>query len=243
MGIETAIIGAAAIGAGSSAMASKSASKSASAAQSSADAAAQLQYQTSQDQLEFAKQQYSDWENIFGPIQSHLSNYYQNLHPDTYASLGIQNIEKEYARSSHLLDENLAKRGMTNSGATAQGFSQLESARMLGRAEAQTNAPMAVAQAQQGFLNAGLGVQGNVLSGINSSYGNQVSLLGQQATNNLNSANQYRNSAAQSMAGVGSSVGAGIQNYLVYNALQPSTSYSAGVQSGSFVNRMKGWNW
>ena len=236
----TAIAGSAVLGAGTSILGSRSASKSASAAQSSADAASALQYQASQDQLEFAKQQYSDWENIFGPIQSHLSNYYQNLHPDTYASLGIQNIEKEYARSSQLLDENLAKRGMTNSGATTQGFSQLESARMLGRAEAQTNAPMAIAQAQQGFLNAGLGIQGSVLSGINSSYGNQVSLLGQQATNNLQSANQYRNSAAQSMAGVGSSVGAGIQNYLVYNALQPSTTYSAGVQSGSFVNSLKG---
>ena len=241
MGIETAIIGAAAIGAGSSAMASRSSSKSAQSAQSSADAAAQLEYATSQDQLEFAKQQYADWENIFGPIQSHLSNYYQNLNSDTYASLGLQNIEKEYARSSQLLDESLAKRGMTNSGATAQGFSQLESARMLGRAEAQTNAPMAVAQAQQSFLATGLNAQQNAISGINNAYGTQVGVLGQQYASNMTSANQYRQSAAQSMAGVGTSIGSGIQNYLVYNALNPTTSSASAGASSSMVNSFGKW--
>ena len=63
-----AIVGAAAIGAGTSYMSSKSASKSADKAYASADATSQLQYEASMEQLDFQKKQYEDWENIFGPI-------------------------------------------------------------------------------------------------------------------------------------------------------------------------------
>ena len=220
MGIETAIIGAAAIGAGSSALSAKSASKASQAATSSADAAAQLQYAASSEQLAFSKQQYEDWQNIFGPIQDNLSSYYKNLSSDTVASLGIQNIEKEYARSTQLLDQSLAKRGIANSGATTQGITQLESARMLGRAEVQANAPMVAAQQKQGFLSVGLGAQQQATAGINSAYGNQISLLGQQATNATNQATNYSNQAAAGYAGIGSSVGQGINTYMTYNAYQ-----------------------
>lgn len=229
MGIETAIIGAAAIGAGSSALSAKSASKASKAATSSADAAAQLQYEASSEQLAFSKQQYEDWQNIFGPIQDNLSSYYKNLSSDTVASLGIQNIEKEYARSSQLLDQSLAKRGIANSGATTQGITQLESARMLGRAEVQANAPMVAAQQKQGFLSIGLGVQQQATAGINSAYGNQISLLGQQATNATNQATNYSNQAAAGYAGIGSSVGQGINTYMTYNAYQSQNALNTAL--------------
>lgn len=220
MGIETAIIGSAVLGAASSAKSAKSASSSANAATASADAAARLQYEASSEQLAFSKQQYDDWQNIFGPIQDNLSSYYKNLSSDSVASLGIQNIEKEYARSSQLLDQSLSKRGITNSGATTQGMTQLESARMLGRAEVQANAPMVSAQQQQGFLSIGLGAQQQATAGINSAYGNQISLLGQQAANSTSQANNYSNQAAAGYAGIGSSVGQGINTYMTYNAYQ-----------------------
>ena len=218
--VAAAIVGSAAVGAIASTSAAKSASKSAAAATSSADAAAKLQYEASSEQLAFSKQQYDDWQNIYGPIQDNLSSYYKNLSSDTVASLGIQNIEKEYNRSSQLLEQTLAKRGITNSGATTQGITQLESARMLGRAEVQANAPMVAAQQQQGFLSIGLGVQQQATAGINSAYGNQISLLGQQAANSISQANNYSNQAAAGYAGIGSSVGQGINTYMTYNAYQ-----------------------
>ena len=220
MGIETAIIGSAVVGAAASASAAKSSSKAAKSATKSADAAAQLQYEASSEQLAFSKQQYDDWQSIYGPIQDNLSNYYKNLSSDTVASLGIQNIEKEYARSSQLLDQSLAKRGLSNSGATTQSITQLESARMLGRAEVQANAPMVSAQQQSAFLSAGLGAQSQALSGINSAFGNQINLLGQQAANSTSQANNYSNQAAAGYAGIGSSVGQGINTYMTYNAYQ-----------------------
>ncbi len=226
MGIETAILGAAVIGAGSSYMAAESASDSADASTAAASAAAQLQYKTSQQQLEFQKQLHDEWQGIFGPIQDNLSSYYQNLSSDTIASLGIQNIEKQYVQSRQNLDTALAKRGITDSGATVSGLSQLESARMLGKAEVQTQAPMQAAQQKLGFLNAGLGIQGGINQGISSAYTNQMNVLGQQSTAQLAQANQYSSQAAQGYAGIGSSIGSGINSYMMYNALNPtSTGY------------------
>jgi len=228
-GIATAIVGSAVVGAVSSSNAASSASSASKAATASADAAAQLQYETSNAQLEFSKQQYDDWQSIFGPIQDNLSSYYKNLSSDTVASLGIQNIEKEYARSSQLLDQSLAKRGLSNSGATTQSMTQLESARMLGRAEVQANAPMVSAQQQQGFLSIGLGAQQQAAAGINSAYGNQISLLGQQAVNATSQANNYSNQAAAGYAGIGSSIGQGINTYMTYNAYQSQNNLNNAV--------------
>lgn len=237
-----AIIGSAAIGAGASYMAGSKASKSASKATDASAYAAELQYETSMEQLEFAKQQYADWEGIFGPIQQNLSQYYQHLSPDTYSALGIQNIEKQYAQSRQNLDQELAKRGITNSGATVAGLTQLEQARMLGNAEVRTNAPQMVASAKQGFLNAGLGVQSNVQSGISNAYSNQMSILGQQSSNSLQQSNLYATQAAQGYAGIGSSVGAGINSYMMYNALNPSSSVLANAGgAGSWTTQSGQW--
>ena len=231
MGIETAILGAAVIGAGSSYMASSSASDSADASTAAANAAAQLQYKTSQQQLEFAKQQYNDWQSIFGDTQTHLKNYYNNLSSDIIASLGIQNIEKEYARSSQMLDTALAQRGMSNSGATTAGLTQLEQTRMLGRAEVQTNAPMQAAQQKAGFLSAGMGQLTNTQSGISNAYTQQMNVLGQQYSGNMNQASQYNTLAANAGANVGGSISSGINQYMMYNALN-----NAGT-----TNAMKSW--
>lgn len=231
MGIETAILGAAAIGAGASYMSSSSASDSADASIAAADAAAQLQYKTSQQQLEFAKQQYNDWQSIFGDTQIHLKNYYNNLSSDTIASLGIQNIEKEYARSSQMLDTALAQRGMSNSGATAAGLTQLEQTRMLGRAEAQTNAPMLAAQQKVSFLSAGMGQLSSTQSSINNAYTQQMNVLGQQYSGNMNQASQYNTLAANAGANVGGSISSGINQYMMYNALN----------NASTTNAMKSW--
>lgn len=241
-----AIIGAAAIGAGASMSAASKASKSSSAALASADAAAQLQYEVSMEQLDFQKQQYSNWEDIFGPIQQNLSNYYKNLSSDTIASSGLQNIEQQYATSRQSLDQALAKRGITNSGATAAGLTQLETARMLGKAQVQTNAPMMAAQQQSNFLAGGLGQQSQLQQGISNTYANQMNMFGQQSLNKQNMSNQYANQAAQAYSGIGSSVGTGISTYMNYQSnqnLANALSNQNTASGGSTVSQMTGGWW
>jgi hypothetical protein len=220
MGIETAILGAAVIGAGSSYMASSSASDSADASTAAANAAAQLQYKTSQAQLEFTKQQYDDWKSIFGDVQENLKSYYNNLSPNTVTSLGLQGIEQEYVRSRQSLDTAMAQRGITNSGVNAQALTNLESNRMLGRANVRATADQTVAAQKAGFLQLGMGQQANLQSGINNAYTNQISLLGQQATNAQQQSQVYANQAAQGYAGIGSSIGSGLNTYMAYQNMQ-----------------------
>lgn len=209
-----AIAGAAVIGAGASYASASKASKSSAAATAQAAKSAGLQYDASMNQLQFQIEQQQKWEGIFGPIQDNLKNYYEALSPDTLIASGFQNIEAQYAQSRQNLDTALAKRGITNSGATVAGLSQLEMAKMLGKAEVQTNAPMQVAQQKLGFLNAGLGQQSGLTQGISNAYSNQMNVLGQQSTNLLNQSNQYSQQAAQGYAGIGSSIGGGINTYM-----------------------------
>ena len=228
-----AIIGAAAIGAGTSYMSSKSASKSADKALASADASAQLQYQASTEQLDFQKQQYDRWESIFGPVQENLSNYYKNLSSDSIASQGLQNIHSQYTQSRQNLDTALAKRGITNSGATAASLTQLESSRMLGAAEVRTNAPMVAAQQQLNFVNSGQSQQSNAVNGITSSYTNKMNMFGQQSLNSQNLANNYSNTAAQAYSGIGNSIGTGISTYMNYNSYQNNMNLNNSLQNNS----------
>ena len=214
-----AVVGAAAIGAGTSYMSSSKASKQADSARQSADAAAALQYEASMEQLAFNKQQYEDWQSIFGPVQQNLASYYKNLSPDTVASLGLQNIEQEYTRSTQQLDQALAKRGITNSGATEAGLTQLEQTRMLGRAQVRNDAPNIVAQQQANFLNIGMGQQSQLQQGINNAYTNQMNVHGQAYANQMGLASQQNDLAYKAAAGVGSSISSGINTYMMGSAL------------------------
>lgn len=223
-GIATAIGATAVIGAYSSSKAASSASSASEAATSASQEAAQLQYKTSQEQLDYQKQLHDEWTSIFGDVQSNLASYYKNLSSDTVASLGIQNLEKQYVQSRTNLDTALAKRGITDSGATVSGLSQLESARMLGKAEIQANAPAQAAAQKLGFLQTGLNQQSSINAGISNAYTNQVGLLGQQSANQLTYANQQAQQAAAGYAGIGSSIGSGINTYMAYNSYQSSNN-------------------
>ena len=214
-----AVVGAAAIGAGTSYMGSKKAGKQADAARKSADNSAALQNEVSMEQLAFSKQQYDDWQSIFGPVQQNLSSYYKNLSPDTVTSLGLQNLEHEYTRSAQLLDQALAIRGITNSGATESGLTQLEQTRMLGRTQVRNDASNIIAQQQANYLNIGMGQQSQLQQGINNAYTQQMNIHGQAYANQMNLARQQNDLAYKSAAGVGSSISSGINTYMTGKAL------------------------
>ena len=213
-----AIAGAAVIGAGASMYSGSKAAKSADRASDRAAASADAQTALGYEQLDFNKQQYDDWNAIFGDTQKTLANYYNTLNPDVFASIGLQNLEQEYTRSRTQLDTALAKRGITNSGITTNDLSTLEAARMLGRAEIRNNATSQVKAEQMNFLAVGKGQQSQLQSGINSSYSNMINSMGQQAANQYSLANNFTNQANQAYAGVGQAIGSGVNAYMMHNA-------------------------
>lgn len=225
-----AIIGSALIGAASSASSAKSASSAASQQAAASQAATDASLQASREQLEFQKQQYADWESIFGPIQENLSSYYQSLSPDTYAAMGLQNLQQSYTTSKQSLDRALAQRGLSTSGAAAQALTDLESQRMLGGASIRQSAAQEVATQKQNFLALGLGQGSTLQQGVAGAYGNIASTNMQAAGNAMALQGTYANQAASAYAGIGQSLGSGLSTYMTYNALNRGVNpYGSGM--------------
>lgn len=139
-----AVAGATAVSAGASYAGSRSASKDAS--------------EASGEQLAFDQEKYDDWNEVYGPIQDNLANYYSNVTPDYYASIGLEEFETQYQTSLDRIDENLTQRGIDPSsgiGASLEAQAELGAAET--RAGIRRDAPIKAAEDKSRFLQIGLG--------------------------------------------------------------------------------------
>ena len=199
--------------------------------------AANKQSAAAASELEFAKEQQAKWDEVFGPTQQNLAEYYNTLDPNDVAAQKVQSIQQGYQSYQENLDKQLAQRGLSQSGLSAetmgQGMYQAEQA----KAQARLDAPREVAAAQAGFLGLGMGQQGATQSLMGQAYGNQQAL----ASGQYNAAAGQYGSAVQ---GIGSAVGAGAQLYGYYKGqqtMQPATNAmgyqlpSLPVQTGGYT--------
>lgn len=220
MGIETAILGAAAIGGVSSASSASKASKSANAATAASSEA-------SAAQIAFAREQYDDWKATFGDVQDNLSAYYKNLTPETIQAQGAQALKQEYAATSQQLTQSLAQRGISGSGLEAQVMTDLATKQAQDQANLRVQAPMMAAQEKMKFLSLGLGQGQLATQGVTGAYSSQAGLASQQA-------GMYNQQAAQASQGIGASLSGGINSYLSYNAMQNQNALlSSALSAGS----------
>ena len=180
------------------AVTSMNAADKAAAGQNAATAAAT---KASAEQLAFQKEQYQDWKDIYGDVEENLSEFYQNYDAEEVTSLGLQNIEKEYAASKDVLIKELAQRGMDTSGLTAAALTSLAGQKASGKAQVRAEAPLKAAQAQGEFLALGMGQKSGLQQGIADSYGAQASMLTGQA-------GAYGKQVTGANAGLASSLGA-----------------------------------
>ena len=157
------------------------------------------------DQLEFEKAQYEDWQNIFGPIQDNLSNYYQSLTPDYYEAAGLEAFQKERDSQMAQLQESLAQRGLSTSGVSAaiERTNAIDTAQT--RASIRREAPAKAAEEQSRFLQIGMG------SNPANSYS---TALGQVAQQQQQYAYQSQVASGQAMGNAVSTVGNALSNYL-----------------------------
>lgn len=126
-----------------------------------------------QAELDFAKQQYSDWQAIYGPIQKNLGAYYDNLTPTRIEAQGRQAIELERSDYISRIEENFQQRGLGDSALEASTLADVE--RTVGQQKAQlaVEAPIKAAQEKLNFLTIG--------------YGNNPANMTQQVLSNVSS--------------------------------------------------------
>ncbi len=141
---NVAVAGAVIVSGGMSYLGSKDASKA------SSDASAA--------QIAFEREKYDDWNEVYGPLQDNLTDYYSNVTPDYYASVGLEDFETQYQTSLDRIDENLIQRGIDPSsgiGASIEAQAELSAAET--RASIRRDAPIKAAEDKSRFLQIGLG--------------------------------------------------------------------------------------
>jgi hypothetical protein len=129
--------------------------------------------------LDFAKSQYNDWKNIFGPIQQNLSSYYQNLTPGRIEAQGREAIELERNDWMTRIDETFQQRGLGDTAMEAFATADVEKNVALQKAEVRATAPEKVAQQQLSFLT--LGYNQNPAGTLQQTMNNRSSMQQQTA--------------------------------------------------------------
>lgn len=110
------------------------------------------------DELAFNQQRYDDWMSVYGPIQDNLADYYDTLTPEYYATMGLEEFEKERSQALEQLNTNLAQRGIAaNSGIGLQLRTNMDTAAAETRADIRRRAENETIQQKQNFLQIGMG--------------------------------------------------------------------------------------
>ena len=154
--------------------------------------------------LGFEEKKYADWQEVYGDIQSNLSNYYNTLTPEAYAARGIQEFKKSNEAELEKINTTLAQRGLMNSGTAAavtlaSGLNAAEK-----KATIRSTADEVVAGEQSRFLQIGLG------QNPGASYSQA---LANQATQANNKAVQDSATAGKAIGTAVTTIGTGLSDY------------------------------
>jgi len=120
--------------------------------------ASDVAQQSSEAELAFAREQYNQWQDIYGPIEDNLSKYYQALTPEQATTKGLQAFELERDNALKEVRATLDQRGIGTSGIAGQAELEMAISSSQERARIRAEAPMNTAREKLGFLSAGLGI-------------------------------------------------------------------------------------
>lgn len=153
-------------------------------ARNSSNAATQLSYEN----LEFAKEQYTDWKAIYGPVEQNLANFYNELTPDYFEAQGLQNQQQAYQQQQTELADYFAKNNI-ESGVQADIFAKTSMENVRQEAQIRADAPIKTAEAKSSFLSLGLGQKQNAVAGVQNASTSLAGTLTNTANQQANTAN------------------------------------------------------
>lgn len=172
------------------------------AAQNNASQAASQATATAQAQLSFSKEQYADWKAVYGDIQKNLGDYYENLSGDSMAAQQLSAQAREYADAYRKVNQQLAQRGISQSGIAAAQDVAMVSQSANTRAGIRAGAEDLVRTKQAGFLQLGLNSQASLLSNIGSSSNSLMQGYQYQSGQQYSTYASLRDSNAATMSGL-----------------------------------------
>lgn len=171
-------------------------------AQKNASQAASQATSTAQAQLSFSKEQYADWKAVYGDIQKNLGDYYENLSGDSMAAQQLSAQAREYADAYRKVNQQLAQRGISQSGIAAAQDVAMASQSANTRAGIRAGAEDLARTKQAGFLQLGLNSQASLLSNIGSSSNSLMQGYQYQSGQQYSTYASLRDSNAATMSGL-----------------------------------------
>lgn len=182
-------------------------SKDAKSARSARDTAMQNATNAAQQNVDMWQKEYNNWNTAFGDTQQAVSNYYNSLSASKYEAKMVQNLQQSYNQASTQLNQNLAQRGITLSGAAAAAQTQLAQSLATQKAEANYNADKEVASEKLGYLQTGLQQKSQITSGLSQAQSNLANAYNNQANVAQSDLNTANNLTSNSLQAIGSAFG------------------------------------
>ena len=159
-----------------------------------------------QAQLDFQKQQYEDWKEIYGPLQEDLGTYYRNINGKELVGKELEYMQAAGQEANRKIQEQMAQRGIEGSGLNAGLLNQNILNTEVQKSMLRSTADQRAAQMKQGFLALGLG-QGQQIS---NAMGNTSNALSSSLYNSGVAQATIINSATDTLGGI---VGYGFDQY------------------------------
>lgn len=135
-------------------------------AQKQASAASAASINTAKSQLDFTKAQYKDWQAVYGDIQKNLGDYYEKLSGESLVAQQLSAQAREYADAYKQVNQQLAQRGLSQSGIAAAQDVALGNQSAITRAGIRASGDTQAMQQKAGFLQLGLNSQASLLGNI-----------------------------------------------------------------------------
>lgn len=172
------------------------------AAQKNASQAASQATDTAQAMLSFSKEQYADWKAVYGDIQKNLGDYYENLSGDSMAAQQLSAQAREYADAYRQVNQQLAQRGISQSGIAAAQDVAMASQGANTRAGIRAGAEDLARTKQAGFLQLGLNSQASLLGNIGSASNSLMQGYQYQSGQQYSTYTSLRDSNQATMSGL-----------------------------------------
>jgi len=119
--------------------------------------------------LENAQRLLDEWETTYGGLEDNLSDYYNNLDPDKYATQYKSNLNENIDKQVGQMNDEMASSGLMSAGMKAQGAKEAAFAKATGGAQADLMAEDKVMGMKTDFLNRGenrKAMYDNALTGV-----------------------------------------------------------------------------
>ena len=178
---------------------------------------------------QYANDVWNQWEQMYGPLEKNLVDYYNNLDPEKYSTQWKAGVEQELNKQFKQFEETAAQSGLYTSGMRQQAQKEMAFKQAQANAMADIQAPDYVAQQKQQFygnfgapqkataqgllgqsilneanlLNMGVGQQMNARTGM-------MNMATNQANQYMDAANMYGRSAAGYGQAAGNMFGQGM---------------------------------